>query len=262
MNNNTFQFNRFYKLIVRNLQRNPKSWIQNVLIFAGLPLVFFLINLSNISAAINLANRVSFLEILTGFTFMFSPFMLFFNYNHPKKGLSEVMLPASVFEKYIVIQLACILIAPLSVILLYGGMDTLLALIFPKIYGGYAVQQFFQSSINWNNISQMFVTQQAILFCNFLFIRRKVLKTAGAFILSLIVFSTIMGIGMTIWDSQTPFTNVENLSFSFGSRNLFEIHINDHPVVIAMQIVRIFLLVVLPAALMIGSYFIMKTKRY
>lgn len=108
----------------------------------------------------------------------------------------------------------------------------------------------------------MFVTQQAILFCNFLFIRRKVLKTAGAFILSLIVFSTIMGIGMTIWDSQTPFTNVENLSFSFGSRNFFEIHVNDHPVVIAMQIVRIFLLVVLPAALMIGSYFIMKTKRY
>lgn len=262
MNNNTFQFNRFYKLIVRNLQRNPKSWIQNVLIFAGLPLVFFLINLSNISAAINLANRVSFLEILTGFTFIFSPFMLFFNYNHPKKGLSEVMLPASVPEKYIVIQLACILIAPLSVVLLYGGMDTLLALIFSKIYGGYAVQQFFQSSMNWNTISQMFVTQQAILFCNFLFIRRKVLKTAGAFILSLIVFSTIMGIGMAIWNSQTPFSNVENLSFSFGSRNLFEIHINDHPVVIAMQITRIFLQVVLPAALMTGSYFIMKTKRY
>lgn len=262
MTNNTFQFDRFYKLIVRNLQRNPKSWMQSILIFAGLPLVFFLINLADFGASVDLANRVFFLSFLTGVAFIFSPFVLFFNYNHPKKGLPEVMLPASVLEKYLVMQLACIVIAPLSIFLLFGGMDSLLAFIFPRIYAGFAVQQFFQESISLNDFSQMFLIQQTIVLCNLLFTRRKVLKTAGVFILTSIVFLTIAGLAMYIVDSQNLFEDAENINLSFGSRNLFEMHVNDHPIVITTQLARIFVQVVLPVALIVASYFVMKKKRY
>ncbi|MDO5664052.1 MAG: hypothetical protein Q4G63_02190 [Bacteroidia bacterium] len=261
MTNNIFQLNRFHKVIVRNLQRNPKSWLQSILIFTGLPLVFFLINLADFGA-VNLANRLSFLEILIYFAFMFSPFVLFFNYNHPKKGLPEVMLPASVLEKYIVMQLACIVIAPLSVLVLYGGMDSLLASVFPRIFEGYAVQQLFLKSISFNNFSQMFLIQQAILFCNLLFVRQKVLKTTGVFILTSIIFLTITGLAIYIMNSQNLFDDTESISLNFGNRNFFEIYVDDHPFVITTQLARIFTQVVLPVALVIGSYFVMKKKRY
>lgn len=172
------------------------------------------------------------------------------------------MLPASVLEKYVMMQLVCIVVAPLSIFVLYGGMDSLLALIFPRIFEGYAVQQFFQNPISLNDFSQMFLIQQTILLCNLLFTRRKVLKTAGVFILASIVFLAIAGLGMYIMESQNLFDNVENINFTLSSRSLFEIHVNDHPFVITAQLVRIFIQVVLPVALIVASYFVMKKKRY
>lgn len=262
MNNNTFQFDRFGKLIIRNFQRNPKSWIQSILIFCGIPLIFFLINLTDVEINVSLYHRTMFLSLLTNMAFIFAPFVLFYNFNHPKKGLSEIMLPASILEKYLVMQLTCIIIAPLSILVLYGGVDSLLALLFPKTLDRYAAQQFVQTRWTWDHLSQLFLTQQAILFCNLLFSRRKVVKTGGVFILFSILTLLIFGVGIAIWDSHSSFTETESFNFDFKDRGLFEFYPNDHPFITISQIVRILTQIVLPTALMIGSYFVLKTKRY
>lgn len=262
MTNNIFQLDRFGKLIVRNLKRSPKSWTLSAIVLAGLPLLLFLFNVANIGLNSSLNGRASLLQLIMTFAFTFAPFLFFYNYNHPKKGLPEVMLPASALEKYIVMQLACIVFAPLTVFILYGSMDSLLAFIFPKIFNGYAVRETLRNLTDWESILKSFITLQAILFCNLLFVRRKVLKTFGAFILSMIVFAAILGIGVAIWNSQTPFTDVNDISLNFGNKGLFEMHVNDHPLVITMQVARILISVVLPILLIIGSYRLLKTKKY
>ena len=171
------------------------------------------------------------------------------------------MLPASATEKYVAIQLTC-LVAPLAMLLLFGATDSLLAFIFPKVYGGYAVTSTVKDFFSLGTLTQDFVLMQIILFCNLLFTRRKILKTIGVFILTLIAFLAIAGIGITIWNSMTPISNFEDNSFNFGSRSLFDIRANDHPFVVTVQILRIFLQIVLPILLMIGSYWVLKNKKY
>lgn len=262
MNNNIFQFDRFYKLVVKHLKSTPKSWTMIIIVFAGLPLLFLLVNLLNVGVNIDLNSRYGFLTLLMNAAFILSPFVLFYNYNHPKKGLSEVMLPASIVEKYIVMQLACIIFAPLVILLIFGSMDSLLALIFQGKYEGYVVYEFFQNSISWDELFNNFLLQQAILFCNLLFVRRKIMKTAGVFILAGIVIAIIFGVSIAIWDSHQSFTDAEGLSFNFEDRSMFQIYANDHPLIVIIQFTRIFFHVILPLALVTCSYFLMKNKRY
>ena len=261
MTNNTFQLNRFSQLMGRSLKSNPKSALLNIAIYAGLPLLFLILNAINIGISIGVKDREVLLNLFMRFVLIFSPFLLYYNYNHPKKGLTEVMLPASATEKYVAIQLTC-LVAPLAMLLLFGATDSLLAFIFPKVYGGYAVTSTVKDFFSLGTLTQDFVLMQIILFCNLLFTRRKILKTIGVFILTLIAFLAIAGIGITIWNSMTPISNFEDNSFNFGSRSLFDIRANDHPFVVTVQILRIFLQIVLPILLMIGSYWVLKNKKY
>ena len=263
MNNNIFHPNRFFNLLARSLKSNPKSWLFTIAIFAGLPIIFLILNLTELGFNVRLNDRVAFLQLFMTAAFVFSPFVLFFNYNHPKKGLTEVMLPASTLEKYIVMQLSCILLAPLTTLVLFGGMDSLFSLLFPNAYtGGHAIPIALSDFFSSESLPKNFVTQQAILFCNLLFVKRKVLKTAGTFILAMIVFLTITGIIIGVLGYQNSFADTKNISLNFGSRGFFEIHINDHPLIITMQVARILVQGVLPVVLAIGSYFVMKNKRY
>lgn len=261
MTNNTFHPTRFYQLLVRNLKQNPKSWMLSIAIFTGLPLLFLVLNIADIGISISQKDRITFLQLFTNAAFVFSPFVLFYNYNHPKKGLIDVMLPASILEKYIAMQLSCIVLAPLAVLLLFGIPDSLLALIFPKTYGGYAVPEAITDFFSWDTFSENFILQQFLLFCNLLFVRRKVLKTIGVFIGVLILFLTVFGIGVAMFNMQSA-NEVQDINLSIGNRGIFEIYVNDNPVTISIQIVRIILQVVLPILLVIGSYFVMKNKRY
>lgn len=262
MDNNTFQVDRFCKLIVRNLKSIRKYWIQSLLVFAGFPLLFFLTNLSHIGGVISLNSRISFMNDLITTLVIFSPFMLFFNYNHPKKGLTEVMLGASVLEKYLVMQLACLLFTPVAIVIFYGGMDSFLALLFPTLYKGLVLEQILHHSVDWNEITFMLLLQQAVFFFNLLFVRRKVAKTFGVFILAMIVTVAAIGTIASVFESGSSSAEFHNFNFDFSKRELFAIYADDRPIIIIIQITRIFFQVIAPLALMVSSYFVMKNKRY
>lgn len=261
MDNNIFNPNRFYKLIVRNLKSTQKYWFQGLLIFAGLPLLILLINLSSTGLAISLNNRMLFIDILIRSLAIVSPFILFFNYNHPKKGLTEVMLAASVFEKYVAMQLACLLF-PLIILILFGGVDSLLSFLFPRVHEGYAIQQILNNNIDWNRITSILLFQQTVFFFNMLFVNKKAVKTLGVFILYFIALTATIVITISIWESRIAMADFRNLNFDYTERGLFTIYSNDHPIILFIQYIRIFTQVVVPLIFMTGSYFVMKNKRY
>lgn len=261
MNNNIFQFDRFSKLLARNIRLNPKTLLQSIIIYAGLPLLFLLINALNFGIDIDYNDRVTLLTLFVVVAFIFAPFTYFYGVSHPKKGLTDAMLPASVLEKFVVMQLVCIVFAPLFVLLLFGGMDSLLSLIFPNLFGGFAVKDFF-GSFSFDSFLVMFGFLQACFFCNLLFINRKILKTAASLILAGTVFSFLfMGV-VTIMDSYSSFTEANGLSINIKDRAFFQIYADDHPIVIIIQLMRIFTEAIMPLALLVGSYFLLKKKRY
>lgn len=257
MTNNTFLPARFGKLVVRNLKSNKKMWMQSILVLAGFPLFILLLKISNLVTNPSLVFRSSFLEFTIIVAFISAPFSLFFNYNHPKKGLREVMLPASIAEKYAAMQFACIVLAPLSVFVIFGAMDSLLALIFPKIYGGFAVAQLFKSGLEFDTFMLFVLMQQTVFFFNLLFVKHKVLKTFGVFMLGMILFTALLAIIMSIIAYRMP----SEVNIDFGDTGLFDFSQTEHTIVV-VQIFKIILVLVLPIALMIGSYFLMKNKRY
>lgn len=262
MTNNIFQFDRFGRLIARHYSLKTKVWLQSMVIFAGLPILFLLMNVSGLGINIDQSDRQSLLELIVIFTFIFAPFAHFYSNNHPKKGLTEVMLPASVLEKYITMQFVCIVIAPLAALLPYAAIDSLLALIFPNAYGGYALDGAFISDLGFESFMILLLFQQIVFFCNLLFVRRKVLKTGGVFVISMIVIVTLIAAVATVWGPQIENVDGDNVTFNLSDRALFEIYPNDNPLIVALQIFRIIVVVVTPIALLIGSYFVMKNKRY
>ncbi len=257
MTNNTFKLDRFSNVIGRTFKQNKKVGLTSILVFVGVPLLLFLFNLMGLKPTSTAARGLFFRQIVT-FVFMLSPFIYFYNVNHPKKGLNEVMLPASVLEKYLNMMLFCMIIVPLTAIVLYGGMDSLIALIFPQYFKGFAIREFMKLFTDWNGLLTIFLVMQGVFFFNVLFSSRKALKSIGAYMLISIVATILISTVTIIANNST----VAFDSYTRGDRGYFEIFKGDHFLMIFIQLNKIFMKIALPIGLMIGSYFILKNKRY
>lgn len=267
MTNNTFQLNRFFNLVTRQAKQNPKAWLFNILIFAGFPLLLFLLNIADIGMESTTATRFGFFLFFIIATTVFSSFLLFFHTNHPKKGLTEVMLPASVLEKYANMQLYCMVILPLSSIVLFGGMDALLHLIAPSVFPGTVVEELFRYKVEVEDLLVILLSLQTFFFLNLLFVKRKLLKSFGTLIGVQVVLSAIMAVVVIIFDKLGYFESLknwrgENNIHIDGSLDLFDFNPSYHPFVLMFQAIKLFMLVIVPLALMTGSYFLLKNKKY
>lgn len=173
MNNYTFQFKRAGKLIGRTFQQNATTIRNTALVLAAIPIFFLLLGTLTSGEGASLGLRGEILTILVGVFFVISPFFFYKLYNDPKKGLPEVMLPAPVLEKFVAMQLTCIIVLPLMAILFFGGVDALLTALFPRHQSGYAIAYFFNDKVTEETFLIMFLTLQAVFFCNLLFVRGK-----------------------------------------------------------------------------------------
>ena len=263
MNNNIFQFKRIGMLINRTFQQNSKTLLNNALVLAGLPILFLLIDRLTSGEGPSLLFRGGTLTFLVVIFFVLSPFFYHYFYNHPKKGLSEVMLPASVLEKFVIMQLGCMIFAPLMALIFFGGSDALLTTLLPKYQSGYAIVKFFSLTFDHDTVLLSFLSLQAIFFCNMLFVRRKLLKTTASFmVVNLLILIVLIAV-FKVMESFGYFNEVTgNMNFSLNERGLFEFYTGDHPLVSFLLIFRIFIETVMPIILMIGSYRLMKTNRY
>jgi hypothetical protein len=263
MNNNIFQFNRLGKLFHRTFQQNSKTFLNNALVLAGLPILFLLIARLTSNEGPELLFRSNFLTFLVVTIFIFSPFFYYYFYNHSKKGLSEVMLPASVLEKFVVMQIFCMILAPLMVLVFYGGSDVILSALFPLYQGGYAIVHFFNNRLTTDGVLVVFLSMQAVFFANLFFVRRKILKSIASFIVINLLIAIVI-LAVVKWMESLGYLEGYNgnVNLSFSERGLFDFYRGDHPFMIFVMIVRILMDIILPILFMIGSYRLMKTNRY
>lgn len=260
MTNNIFDIQRFGKLIHRKWI-HPTNFAWRNLALMAFPILFLLLNFWKGIYTVSLDTRANIFGIIFVISILFSPFMFFMNYNHPKKGITDILLPASILEKYLVMQLTGLIYAPAIILLSYGLMDSLLGLIFPQIMTGYAVVEFFRElDTNWEQILLLFGLYQFILFCNLWFRKNKQIKT-----LAVLIITNIITAGIAVGIIYLFFRGYEtdNMSIDiFNGKISTMMEYYYDPLYLTIQLARFFVDIIIPGGLMVGSYFMLKTKRY
>ena len=102
------------------------------------------------------------------------------------------MLPASVLEKFVVMQMVCMISAPLMVLVFLGGSDALMTALFPKYQDGYAIAHFFNNRLTTDGVLLALLSLQAVFFANLFFVRRKILKSIASFLVIKLLIAIVI----------------------------------------------------------------------
>ena len=131
--NNTFNFNRFKNLLLKDGKMYIHNFGTNLIVFCCLNAIFWVFNLLFGSSSVQ-GFRFGMLCTWTGLAMMMVPEKAYGKANLSREGVAFAMLPASSLEKFISMFIYCDIVTP--VVVFFGGylVDTLLSL-FP--FGGF-----------------------------------------------------------------------------------------------------------------------------
>ena len=281
--NNTFNFNRFGKLLAMDGKKYLRNFGITLAILCSLNVGTWLLT------AVFGFNMPTFVRWMVIYVAVFLscilvPAKAFGDINLPREGVRYAMLPVSTLEKYLSYVLYCIM-TPVAVVLLSYGLDSLLTLL---PFGGFqsyiksfgmmnTMSDFFAQLADpsgvldpsdltedymfglnlmdeigtkevWNYIVGLLLTTGFFMMGNLLFKTHKTGKTFGILMGFSYITSTIMQVIML----SSNFFNIvaeQNLE-SFG--NLF----GD------MMFVSILFSALLTIALYVGLFFKLKTQKY
>ena len=143
--NNTFAFNRFKNLLLKDGKKYFRNFGTALIVFCCLNAIFWIFNLL-FGSETNAVTRFGFLCIWTALAMMLVPEKVYGKANLSREGVGFAMMPASSLEKFISMFIYCAIVTP--VIVFFGGflVDTLLSL-FP--FGG------FEKSIHLYSINEI-----------------------------------------------------------------------------------------------------------
>lgn len=147
---NTFDFNRFGKVISLDVKRYVSQFGLTFLILSAMPIVLWLFSLA-FGFTMPCVARFAITSITVWLSAILVPAKAFGHINLQREGVSFAMLPASNIEKFLSIAILCIL-TPIAVMACSYGIDSLLTLLpwggFDKFVSGGVMQ-----SINYYLIS-------------------------------------------------------------------------------------------------------------
>ena len=131
--NNTFSFNRFKNLLLKDGKMYIRSFGTSIIVFCCLNAIFWIFNLLFGTTSDPLF-RFGMLCIWTFLAMLLVPSKVYGKANLSREGVSFAMLPASSLEKFISMFLYCAVVTP--IVVFFGGflVDALLSL-FP--FGGF-----------------------------------------------------------------------------------------------------------------------------
>ena len=129
---NTFDFNRFGKVISLDVKRYVSQFGLTFLILSAMPIVLWLFSLA-FGFTMPCVARVAITSITVWLSAILVPAKAFGHINLQREGVSFAMLPASNIEKFLSIAILCIL-TPIAVMACSYGIDSLLTLL---PWGGY-----------------------------------------------------------------------------------------------------------------------------
>jgi hypothetical protein len=278
--NNTFDFNRFGKLLAFDGRKYLHNFGLTLAILCGLNLVLWLLTLIFGFTMPTLPRwMVIYLAIMLGVIMV--PAKAFGDINLSREGVRFAMLPVSNLEKYLSYVLFCLL-TPVIILIGSWAVDSLLTLLpfggfthYIKTFGFGGIMESFMLEIGEmagedltsdenvdmflnmfgpgytiNMIVGLFFSTGLFMFGNLLFKTHKTGKTLACMIGVSYVLSMIMQI-VLIASGQSFFTNPENIDVSmisdFTNRSLL---INN--------IMHIMLVI----GLYIGLFFKLKNQKY
>ena len=131
--NNTFDFNRFKNLLLKDGKMYIRNFGTSIIVFCCLNAIFWIFNLLFGTTSDPLF-RFGMLCTWTALAMMMVPSKVYGNANLSREGVSFAMLPASSLEKFISMFLYCAIVTP--IVIFFGGylVDALLS-VFP--FGGF-----------------------------------------------------------------------------------------------------------------------------
>ena len=131
--NNTFAFNRFKNLLLKDGKMYIRNFGTNLIVFCCLNAIFWVFNLLFGSSSVQ-GFRFGMLCTWTALAMMMVPEKAYGKANLSREGVGFAMLPASSLEKFVSMFIYCAIVTP--VVVFFGGylVDTLLSL-FP--FGGF-----------------------------------------------------------------------------------------------------------------------------
>lgn len=139
---NTFDFNRFGKVISLDVKRYVSQFGLTFLILSAMPIVLWLFSLA-FGFTMPCVARVAITSITVWLSAILVPAKAFGHINLQREGVSFAMLPASNIEKFLSIAILCIL-TPIAVMACSYGIDSLLTLLpwggFDKFVSGGVMQ--------------------------------------------------------------------------------------------------------------------------
>ena len=221
--NNTFDFNRFKNLLVKDGRRYIRNY-GGLIVFCCLNAIFWIFNLLFRSSTMPPV-RFGMLCTWTALAMMMVPEKVFGKANLSREGVGFAMLPASSLEKFVSMFIYCAVVTP--IIVFFGGylVDTLLSL-FP--FGGfekpihlYTINELVRMAGDSKGVAQtgemdiaftdvfpigvirtsiyMGIIQWAAIYMlgNMLFKKHKAGKTFACYLGISYVLSTIFGVVLT-----------------------------------------------------------------
>ncbi len=268
--NDIFSFNRYLKLVKKELTERAPVVIKIAAIFSIILFSYWLGKVFGIFNHVNpigTGSRITYILFATFVTMIIAPFNLYKNYNHPKKGIDFIVLPASVTEKFFSMQIISVVILPLATFFLLLLVDSLLATISPSIFSGYAVNDLWSHKNLLENISETLIFQQGCIFGNFLFRKNKIFKTIMAGISIYLVLAIIIVFIISVLFKE-QFAELQGMNRSFTINNASELNNffgegNVPGFFKWLQNLTIILFyVIFPLGFISGTFYKMKTQQY
>lgn len=265
--NEIFNRNRYFKLVKKEFSERAPMIFKIAAIFSLMLAAFWVSMLIFDGNPVNAQARAKYLFIATFITMIIAPYNLYRSYNHPKKGIDYVLLPASVTEKFLSMLSNTVIFLPVITFLSIMAVDSILATLTPKMFTGYIFSAIAGYEKPFENIIEAIILQFGCIFGNFLYRKNKVFKTmlsgAGLYMgLALILVFLITVV------FKSDFQTMQNMNMSIHIGNISDLN-NLKGYESVGSIIKSFYYAslvlfygVFPVAFLAGTYYKMKTQQY
>lgn len=184
--NNTFNFNRFNKVLAYDWKCFIRNFGITLLVWISMPVMFWVTSLV-FDFELPAEAREAIIFGLVAITLMSAPSRIYGKVNLPREGVGFAMMPATSLEKFFSMFLYCSLVTPAVTLLGSWLVDCLMTLL---PFGGFkvfAMHEDFLRSISFGDFMMLIVAlvtaawaeSSIFMFGNMLFKRRKAGKTFG-----------------------------------------------------------------------------------
>src|SRR3989339_256258 len=264
-----FNINRFGSLLKKELSERLPIMLK-IAVILSISLIGFWLTyiIFKTDPQVSSHGRTVFLLLVTYFTAVMAPFNLYKGFNHPKKGIDYISLPASVQEKFLSMLIISLIAMPLIVLTSVLMTDTAIAMINPSVFKGFIFSDNSFINSSTTSFADMIILPLFCMLGNPLFRGNKVVKTFLSIAGTYIVFILIVAF-LFLYAFKDQMTEIQGLQLQIklSVENLTELYRNEvfegYPAIkITIAVLAVLYNIGFPVGALAGAYYRMKTIQY